>query len=42
LKANVKVISLYEEDPDCKGEPGLELENVEVLMADQGLYVYKV
>jgi len=42
LKVNAKFISVYEDDPDNPGTPGIEIENVEVLMTDQGLYVYKV
>jgi GNAT superfamily N-acetyltransferase len=42
LKPNTAFVSLYEEDPDRKGQPGVELENIEVIFTDQGLYLYKL
>lgn len=42
LKPNTAFVSLYEEDLDHKGQPGIELENIEVIFTDQGLYLYKL
>eukprot|EP01125_Pyxidicula_operculata_P010404 TRINITY_DN3421_c1_g2_i2.p1 TRINITY_DN3421_c1_g2~~TRINITY_DN3421_c1_g2_i2.p1 ORF type:complete len:1774 (+),score=439.41 TRINITY_DN3421_c1_g2_i2:2-5323(+) len=45
LKSNVAIISLYEEDRDHTGkdkQKGDEIENLEVIFTDQGMYVYKL
>jgi hypothetical protein len=42
LKANVAFISLFDESKESSKVMGSEIENVEVLFTDQGLYIYKV
>jgi hypothetical protein len=42
LKANVTFISLFEENKESSKGMSSEIENVEVLFTDQGLYIYKV
>jgi ribosomal protein S18 acetylase RimI-like enzyme len=42
LKANVTFISLFDESKENSRQLGTEIENVEVLFTDQGLYIFKL